>query len=671
MDPSALVAQFAIIAVPLLMAVVFHEVAHGAVAYACGDPTARDAGPRGIDPYYGSGVLDAYRALGGAATSDFSMLAADGNDLPAQAEVIPSTALSATTGIEGDVDWYKFAVPADYRVTFTLTPPPYNGDYAQNFDGVLALYDADLRLIQEVDSAEGTDSEEVITKPLRRGTYYVKVRNFNGAPGAGFYELRARTATPEYLDFPPFGNGVYFNTGESSPAATAIGDVTGDGRPDALLTTEYSSDADNGYKLFVFAQNADGTLSPGRKYDTRISHFDEAPIAIGDLNGDGRNDVALGAGTGVEVFLQQQDGTLAAGVLVPDTEGAAFIAAADMDADGDADLVYSAGGVFLLTSAGGTFTKSAIAADTMSREVEIGDLNSDGRLDVATTAIGGVAVHLAGAAGWTTKAYSYGGGGNTFAVEVADISGDGRADIAATVDSGDTYLVVFRQQADGTMSASQNLTVFTSPDGVESGDWDKDGRLDLFVAHGGWGRVSMYRQRTDGTLEAARVGGADIAQHSHPNAISTGDLNSDGYPDVATATNYNNGIWIGYNVNGASPFGAGEWVWNTSVKPYAKLGRTPALTLTMRRPLDPATVNGQTVRLVSGRTGRAVTGLPVSYDPATGTITVTLRREAVRPGTRPGADPVLPDITGYRLVLDGVEDTAGNTLTGYTVWYLG
>ncbi|BCJ71664.1 hypothetical protein CS0771_12080 [Catellatospora sp. IY07-71] len=632
--------------------------------------TSRDAGPRGIDPYYGSGVVDAYRALGGAATSDFSMQGADGNDMPAQAEVIPSTALAATTGIEGDVDWYKYAVPADYRVTFTLTPPPYNGNQAQNFDGVLALYDADLRLIQEVDSTENTYQTEIITQPLRRGTYYVKVRNYNGAPGTGFYELRATTATPEYRDFPPFNNGVYFDTGNTFPEATAIGDVTGDGRPDALLTTSYYFDPENDYKLFVFAQNADGTLSPSGKYDTHIPYSNDTPIAIGDFNGDGRNDVALGAGVGVEVFLQQADGTLAAGALVPETDGARFIAAADMDADGDADLVYSAGGVFQLTSAGGTFTKSAIAADTMTREVEVGDLNSDGRLDVATSATGGVAVHLAGAEGWTTTKYTYGGGSTPFAVEVADISGDGRADIAATIDSGETLLIVFRQQADGTMSASQNLFAYTSPDGVESGDWDKDGRLDLFVAHGGWGMVSMYRQRADGTLEAARAGGGDVAQHSHQNAISIGDLNGDGYPDVATAANYNNGIWIGYNVNGAAPRGVGEWVWNTSIKPYGKLGRTPKLTVTMRRPLDPATVNSQTVRLVSGRTGRPVE-LPVSYDAATGTITVTLWREADRPGTRPGAAPVLPDITGFRLVLDGVKDTAGGTLTGYTVWYLG
>jgi Zn-dependent protease len=50
MEPSAMLALFAIVAVPLLVAVVLHEVAHGVVAYACGDPTAARAGRLTLNP---------------------------------------------------------------------------------------------------------------------------------------------------------------------------------------------------------------------------------------------------------------------------------------------------------------------------------------------------------------------------------------------------------------------------------------------------------------------------------------------------------------------------------------------------------------------------------------------------------------------------------------------
>src|SRR2546427_12963188 len=44
------VVEVVIVAVPILVAVVFHEVAHGAVAYAFGDPTAARAGRLTLNP---------------------------------------------------------------------------------------------------------------------------------------------------------------------------------------------------------------------------------------------------------------------------------------------------------------------------------------------------------------------------------------------------------------------------------------------------------------------------------------------------------------------------------------------------------------------------------------------------------------------------------------------
>lgn len=50
MAVSAILAEVAILAVPVLAAIVFHEVAHGAVAYALGDPTAARAGRLTLNP---------------------------------------------------------------------------------------------------------------------------------------------------------------------------------------------------------------------------------------------------------------------------------------------------------------------------------------------------------------------------------------------------------------------------------------------------------------------------------------------------------------------------------------------------------------------------------------------------------------------------------------------
>src|SRR2546427_3158756 len=50
MASSLVIARIAIFAVPVLAAIVFHEVAHGAVAYALGDPSAARHGRLTLNP---------------------------------------------------------------------------------------------------------------------------------------------------------------------------------------------------------------------------------------------------------------------------------------------------------------------------------------------------------------------------------------------------------------------------------------------------------------------------------------------------------------------------------------------------------------------------------------------------------------------------------------------
>jgi len=52
----------------------------------------------------------------------------------------------------------------------------------------------------------------------------------------------------------------------SWPEAVAIGDVNGDGLNDVVMTTSFYSDPDNDYHIFVFLQNASHQLSPPIKY---------------------------------------------------------------------------------------------------------------------------------------------------------------------------------------------------------------------------------------------------------------------------------------------------------------------------------------------------------------------------------------------------------------------
>ncbi|MGW6197180.1 S8 family serine peptidase [Kribbella sp. NPDC055110] len=169
--------------------------------------TARDAGPRGNDPYYGAGILDAYQALGGKWTTDFPQGTADTNDQPARAtELTAGVPISSTIGVEGDVDWYKVQSDALHQARIEVTGPMFDsGAYAQNFGPVVSAYDGTLKPLAFVQNPEppvDADGYE-IPQPLTASTYvnvpagttYVAVRNANGSRDSRPYTVKLTNAS--------------------------------------------------------------------------------------------------------------------------------------------------------------------------------------------------------------------------------------------------------------------------------------------------------------------------------------------------------------------------------------------------------------------------------------------------------------------------------------------
>jgi type VII secretion-associated serine protease mycosin len=612
----------------------------------------RDAGPRGIDPYFGHGIVDAYRVLGGAWAADFAMRApgaGEPNDVPARATALGASA-TGSIATEGDVDWYRHDTAAAGTITVTVTPSPYDVNRGQNFDPVLEVYDSGLRLLGRVDTPI-LGAAEVLTVTVGPGAQYVAVRNYNGALDARAYTV-AVASTESGLFHPAQATGV-----GSAPAGVAVGDVNGDGLDDVLLTTTYANDPANDHKLVVFAQNFDGTLAePVRSTPTQPSLA--GSLAVLDADGDSYLDVALAGPAGVEI-LRQDGGALVNGPTIS-AAATTQIVAADMDADGDTDLVAAGGtGIRLLTQgADGSFTSSTVSADTTG-ELEIGTVDADTRPDVVGFSGGLVRVYHRTDSGFTRTEHDTSRAvGTTIAgIEVADVSGDGRDDVVASIGaaSPNARLNVFRQTDTGTLAAPVVYTTRAMPGPVDAADVDGDGRLDVATVHND-GAASVLFQSPAGTLGAPVVSSLPSVSAHHLQGLAASDVDGDTRTDLVIADPAS-GLVVLRQATGPSVPGEAATVRDVTPADFATgAALTTAPRVTFQRPLDPTSVTTATVRLVHGRSGKSVATTP-AYNATARTVTLT-----------PAAP--LQDNTPYRIVVAGLRDESGTDLTeGFTTTF--
>lgn len=194
--------------------------------------TARDAGPRGDDKFYGAGILDAYAALGGRWTTDFPVAAADNNDQPARATTLATTA-TGSTPTEGDVDWYKVTSATARDLWLSVTGPKFD-ETAQwtNFAPRVDVYNSQLQSIGAVENPfPDLDSNgnpvwapvlAAMNISVPEGDAYIAVRNSNGSRDARAYTLKigpGEPSTSKGVDY-PVANAVPNNLSLGQPVGT-------------------------------------------------------------------------------------------------------------------------------------------------------------------------------------------------------------------------------------------------------------------------------------------------------------------------------------------------------------------------------------------------------------------------------------------------------------------
>jgi FG-GAP-like repeat len=350
------------------------------------------------------------------------------------------------------------------------------------------------------------------------------------------------------------------------PVRLISGDLNGDGLDDLVVATTGTNQA------LVYLQRAAGGFGPLPDYQVGVG-VNPSAIDLADVDSDGRPDVVVTnqfsgdvsvllndpivpfasesrfrASTGL-YWVEEHSGS----PIIRTYQGSAGVVAGQFDSDGTMDLVVTNSGSnsFSLlqgTGLGGFLNPQptqTYSTGVRPTAVVSGDFNHDGYLDLAILNEGSetLSVFLGDGQGRFTETIVTGPDGQPVPLSagnapaglaLADINGDSRLDLLVGNEFGD--VLVLLGNSDGTFQpyqrAERNVALAVA-------DVNGDGRDDFIFGNAGLDRVSVQYSQPEQSFLQDRSHGL-LA----PGAVAVTDLNGDGWPDLAVANSGANNVLV-------------------------------------------------------------------------------------------------------------------------------
>jgi hypothetical protein len=371
-----------------------------------------------------------------------------------------------------------------------------------------------------------------------------------GAAADGEVEDYAVTLAPPTTASGQFDAGKDVQTGLTAIQTVVAGDIDGDGKID-LVSAAYGADRisfhrNNGatWQNFIIDSTADGARD----------------VALADVNGDGRLDVIAASQLDTSVTWYDFGGingstaTFTPHVVSSTVSQAGSVAAADIDGDGDMDLV-SAGNnrvTWFENDGSATFTAHLLPiSGTSLSSVAVANLDNDGDLDILFTGTGATNYKIGwyennGSQLFTAHSISSTAAGAARAI-ASDLDHDGDIDVVAA-SAGDNTIAWYENGGNKSFTSHTLSTTSMGAADVFAADVNGDGATDIVASSATDSRVVLFQNNGSQSFTERVVSSSATGVHG---AVAA-DLNGDGDLDIAIAQSGNARVRVFQNQNTAT-----------------------------------------------------------------------------------------------------------------------
>ncbi len=407
-------------------------------------------------------------------------------------------------------------------------------------------------------AAAGTSQQETVSGFRTGPTYRCALR---GVDVAGRWTPLPMAPTEVTISFAqrrldaPMGAALF------GRSAANVGDVNGDGVDDLLVGAPQSPGAASSGRAYLYFGPVTSGATPDVTFTSTNWSFGHSLAALGDFNGDGQADFAIGEGArgafqgAVYVFFGRSSGSswpasvdaslggCGADVCFYNDQSLALfgwsVGSADFDGDGVSDLLVG-----------------APRDDQGTLYVLLGGSSVAGTYNIPATPTGAMTEPRGFYLTRPTSGSTNGDGFGNDVGSLGDVNGDGRGDLVVGADaSPDTLWTVAGVNYDAMdvglqpVSASA-ATLIDSGVGIRvaAGDFNGDGRTDIFGydEQGGdqnGGSIRLYLATASGyagmSAEFVSLTASGQSGDAFGFVLATGDLDGDGRSDLLAGSRQN------------------------------------------------------------------------------------------------------------------------------------